>query len=173
MNRLRSRRAVFVIAHRMFRDEEYMVPREMLESEGAAIAVASTDLSTAEGKLGIQVKPDLLIRDIAPESFDAIVFVGGAGCKCYWNDEAAHAIVRSFFEAGKPTAAICSAPVILANAGILAGRTATCYPEDKADLENGGVQYVDESVHVDGNVITANGHEASSEFAEAIIAQFD
>ncbi len=171
MGKLQGKRVLLVIAHEMFRDEEYRVPRKALEGEGAEITVASTDLSSAKGKLGLKVRPDLLLNDVTPADYDAVVFVGGPGCRNYWNDECAHAIARGFFDAGKLTAAICSAPIILANAGILKGRKATCFADDREELRKCGVEYSADDVRSDGNIITANGHWASSDFANAIVSQ--
>ncbi len=171
MGKLQGRRFLVVIAHEMFRDEEYEVPREIIEAEGGEITVASTALSPARGKLGLEVKPDVLLRDVSPADYDAVIFVGGAGCKSYWNDEQAHAVAAAFAGSGKLTAAICSAPVILGNAGILKGRKATCFADDREELEKGGAEYTSRDVEVDGMVVTANGYRASSDFANTIIAQ--
>ena len=171
MGKLKGKRVLLVIAHEVFRDEEYQVPRRIFEAEGAKVAVASTDLSPAKGKLGLEVKPDILLEDVSPEDYDAVVFVGGAGCKNYWDDESAHAIARGFLESGKVTGAICSAPVILAKAGILRDRKATCFPDDKEELEKHCMEYVDDDVWIDGNVVTAKGYWASSDFADAVVSQ--
>ena len=171
MSKLQGKRVLFIIAHQIFRDEEYQIPREILEDEGAEVIVASTELSSAKGKLGLEVQPDILLKDVLPSEYDAILFVGGGGCKTYWDDNTAHAVAREFFESGKITAAICSAPVILSNAGLLKGRKATCFPDDREELEKGGVEYIDDDVKIDGNVITGKGYWAASDFANAIVSQ--
>jgi len=172
MRKLQGKRVLFIIAHQNFREEEYQTPREVLENEGAKVTVASTELSPAKGKLGLEVKPDILLKDVSPSEYDAVVFVGGGGCKTYWNDKTAHAIAREFVESGRITTAICSAPVILSNAGLLNGRKATCFPDDREELEKGGVEYVEDDVQIDGNVITGKGYWAASDFANAIVSQF-
>jgi protease I len=68
--------------------------------------------------------------------------------------------------------AICLAPKILANAGILEGKNATVFPDSEsiAYLESKGATYTEEEVPRDGNIITASGPEASEAFADAVVA---
>ena len=73
------KKAVLVIAHEGFRDEELLDTKEALEKNGVAVKIASTELSEAKGKLGARVMPDMLFKDIKMKDFDAIVFVGGPG----------------------------------------------------------------------------------------------
>ena len=171
MNDPNRKRVLFVIAHEIFRDEEYQIPRDILEKNGFLITVASSSLSTAIGKHGTEVKPDILLKDAKPLDFKAVVFVGGAGCKEYWNDAQAHSLAKEFYDAGKLTTAICSAPVILANAGILQGKNATCFIEDKQHLLKSGANYIEAEVVTDGKLITANGYQASEEFAKTIVKE--
>jgi protease I len=171
MSRLKGKRILVVIAHEVFRDEEYQIPRKVFEAEGAEVVVASTHLGPAKGKLGLEVRPDVLLENVSSDEYDAVVFVGGAGCKNYWDDESAHAIARGFYESRKVTAAICSAPIILAKAGILRGAKAACFPDDKEELRMHRVEYVDDDVWINGNVVTAKGYWASSDFADAVVSQ--
>ncbi|MDH7604553.1 MAG: DJ-1/PfpI family protein, partial [Melioribacter sp.] len=59
--------------------------------------------------------------------------------------------------------AICSAPVILAKAGIIK-KVATCFPDDKKELEKEGIEYKDEPVVIDSNVITGRDPASAPEF---------
>ena len=116
-----------------------------------------------------RVKPDVLIGKVKVEDYDAVIFVGGVGAKEYFESEAAHKLAREADEKEKIVAAICIAPSILANAGILKGKKATAYPSEKTNLEAKGAVFVDENVVVDGRIITANGPGAAAEFGEAIV----
>ena len=102
-------------------------------------------------------------------NFKALILIGGAGSKAYWNDEKLHRIICNFNNANKAIGAICSAPVILAKAGILKNCTATCYPEDTNELMNSGINYQDRAVIVDNNIVTSSGSQYSAQFAEAVI----
>lgn len=93
---------------------------------------------------------------------------GGGGATEYFNDSIAHRIVKESIAKGKVLAAICIAPNILANAGALEGKKATCfYPKNIIDK---GAIYTRESVEQDGKIITGKKPQAAQDFAKAIIA---
>lgn len=122
---IEENRVVMIIAHRNFRDEELQEPKTILEEEGIRVIIASSSKDTATGMLGAIVKPDILISEIKIEEYNAIIFVGGSGASQYWNDPSAHRIAQEALSQGKILGAICIAPVILANAGVLENRRAT------------------------------------------------
>lgn len=171
MNNQNKIKILFVIAHETFRDEEYKIPREILESNGFSVIVASSEKKPAISKYGMKVDVDLLLEEAKVKDFSAIVFVGGSGCKQYWNDITAHSLAKEFYEAGKLTTAICSAPVILANAGILKDKNATCFTDDKQHLLKNGANYIDEEVVTDGNIITGRDYNASEKFGHTILVR--
>jgi protease I len=161
---------VMIVAHRDFRDEELFTPRKILETAGAKVTVASSDIREASGMLGRTVKPDLLVKDINPDSYDALVFVGGPGAQEYWDDRKAHEIARRAAKGKKIVGAICIAPVTLANAGLLDGKRATVWRTEAGRLRAQGADYTGRDVEVDGNIITANGPEAAEKFGREIVA---
>jgi protease I len=165
---LQGKSILMVIAHQDFRDEEYQEPRQIFEARGAKVTVASSSLETAKGALGAEVKPDLLLKDAAVDDYDAIVFVGGPGAQEYWDDPVAHAIAQEAVAQGKVLAAICIAPTTLAKAGVLQGKKATVFSSEAEELKAGGANYTGVSVERDGLIITANGPQAATEFAEEI-----
>jgi protease I len=167
--KLKGKRIVMIIAARMFDSNEFKEPKDIFEQEGAKITVASSTLSESSGSglYGlIVVKPDILITDIETKNFDAIVFVGGLGCMEYFDSPIAHKVAKQALEQGKIVAAICGAPVILANAGLLNGKKATT--SRSYNIKEKGALYTGNPVERDGNIITANGPSASTEFGEAI-----
>ncbi|MCK5595105.1 DJ-1/PfpI family protein [bacterium] len=163
------KKIVMIIASVNFRDEELSVPKSVFEESGATVHIASTSLEEARGKLGIKIKPDMLIEDIRVENYDAIVFVGGTGAECYFDSGIAHDIARETCSRNKLLCAICAGPVILANAGVLKGKKATAFPTFGMELERKGVIYTGEPVQVDGNIVTANGPQNAERFAKEII----
>lgn len=168
--KLENRKVLMIIASSKFRDEEYSIPRAAMENEGAKITVASSSLKVSVGMLGKQkVKPDVLITKVKAGDYDAVVFVGGVGAKEYFKSKAALSLARDANRKKKIVAAICLAPVILANAGILRGRRATVYPTESMALQKGGANYQGSPVEVDGNVITGNGPNAAQEFTKELI----
>lgn len=169
MKRLDGKKILMVIAKSRFRDEEYAEPRTILESEGAAITVASSTLDISEGMRGMKVKPDVLIGDVKEADYDGIVFVGGGGSKEYFDSPVAHRLARDFHDRGKLTSAICIAPATLANAGLLKGRKATSFPSSEAALKSHGAVFTGEPLSVDGNIVTAVGPEAATEFGKKLV----
>lgn len=162
------KKAAFIIAEQNFRDEEYKVPKEVLENKGIKVVTASTTTGECVGKLGMKVTPDVLVKDLDPAEYDAVIFVGGGGSEQYFNDATAHELAKSAYAQGKIVGAICIAPVILANAGLLEGKTATVFPDGAPVLKEKGANYTGKSVEVDGRIITGNGPDAAQEFGEKL-----
>ncbi len=163
---------LMVIAHDGFRDEEYRIPRSVLEQNGLKVVVASSDTTVARGMLGLELTPDLLIKDARVEDYDCFIFVGGVGAKAHWDDESAHLLVKSALDSGKVLGAICIAPVTLAKAGVLKGRKATVFRtrETMRVFEKEGVIYTGDAVTVSGKVVTARDPKAAEKFAGSILA---
>ena len=158
-----------VVAPGNFNDTELETPIWILGDAGANISIASTTTDTVTGMYGKEVKPDMKLEQVEVQSYDAVIFVGGTGAAVYFQDALAHSIATDAFGQGKKVCAICIAPVILANAGILDNKRATVFGGDYIQmLEARGATYTGESVTVDGNIITANGPGAAGEFAQRI-----
>ena len=158
-----------VIAEKTFRDEEYQVPKLILEQAGIKVLTVCTTLEIAVGKLGMEVKPDLLLKDLDKIEIDALIFVGGGGSSQYFLDKHAHELLWYFYNQGKIIGAICIAPVILANAGILKGKKATVFPDGKEQLLAAGAIYSDHSVETDEKIITGCGPEAAEQYGRELL----
>ena len=109
------------------------------------------------------------IGNIKVENFDAIIFVGGSGATCYWDDPRAHKIAKEAVEQNKLLCAICFGSVILARAGVLNGKAATVWRSKANEIKKKGAIYTGNKVEVVGNIITADGPVSSVLFAETII----
>lgn len=163
------KKVLFVIAFNNFRDEEYLEPKKILTESGYTVVTASTELGEARGKLGCATEVDILFSEIYIKEYEAIVFVGGAGVISLWDEERLHEIATIFHDEGKVIAAICSAPVILARAGLLRGKKATSYINDEKQMKGGGAIYTGNAIEVDGKILTGNGPEASKEFGKTLL----
>jgi len=186
---LEKKKIVIITAFRDFRDDEYFVPKEILEKAGAEIKTASNAEASAEareersssnqkgtaiGADGGEVEIDLLVSEIKPADFDAIVFIGGPGCLENLDNDDSYRVVQETVSENKVLASICISPVILAKAGVLKGKKATVW---SSALDKSGVKvlqdyeaiYTAKSVVQDGNIITANGPGAAKEFGEKIL----
>lgn len=181
-----TKKILFIIAFRDFRDVEYFVPREILEKEGrpegaslaqragTEIKVASDETGLAVGADGGEVNIDMKLEDVNVVDFDAIIFIGGPGALKHLDNENSYEIARTVVAHDKFLAAICVAPIILAKAGVLAGKKATVWTSalDKSGretLKEHGALYSEDAVARDGKIITANGPAAAKEFGEKLI----
>ena len=159
---------LMIIAPEKFRDEELFHTKDALEKAKHNVIIASTSTEEAHGMLGGKVKPEITIDKVDIKNYDAIIFVGGSGAAVYFNDKTAISIAKKAYSSGKVVAAICIAPSILANAGILNSTKATSYPSEKENLESNGALYQSEPVVTDGKIVTANGPAAATNFGKAI-----
>jgi len=157
-----------IIGFENFRDEEYRDPKAVLEKAGVEVTTASAKLGTARGKHGMSAKVDITLDQVKVEDYDAILFIGGPGCYVYYDDPSAHKIARETIKQGKILGAICAAPGILANAGVLKGKKATMFTDD-GTLAKGGAAYTGKGVEVDGKIITATGPSTAKAWGEAIV----
>ena len=160
------KKIVFVTAPENFRDEEYIEPKNIFEKNGIEVITASTVVGTLYGKIKIKTESQMLVKDIKVEDFDGIFFVGGMGSSVYFEDKFVHKLVWDFYNANKIVSAICIAPTILANSGVLKGKKATVFPDGEPALTNGGAIYTAKDVEIDGNIITANGPQSATAFAK-------
>jgi len=163
-----------VPAFRNFQDEEYFITKKILEDAGVGVLTASNQMGRAVGVFGGEAPVDILVENLRPADFDAVIFIGGGGSMEYLNNEKSYKVARDTVSENKILAAICISPVILAKAGVLKGKKATvwCSPFERFPieaLERGGAIYKEEPVVSDGKIITADGPEAAAEFGRAII----
>lgn len=169
MGTLTGKKVLMVIAPKDFRDEEFFKPRVILQSDGAQVVVASKTTDEVTGALGGKTKPDINLSEVKIQDYDAIVFVGGPGASTYFNDQQALNLTRSAAEQDKVIGAICIAPSILANAGVLQGKKATSFSSEKSNLEAKGAKFVDQSVVVDGKMVTATGPQTAEGFGQKLV----
>jgi protease I len=162
-----NKKVLMVIAPVDFRDEEYFETRKILEDVGNKITVVNSTGQPSKSMFGKVVKPDKTFYDINPKDFDAIIFVGGSGTAVYFSNQQALNLAKEFSDSGKIVAAICMAPSILANAGILNGKKATAFPSEKDNINAVGT-YTGKLVEQDGKIITGNGPQAAKEFGKKI-----
>jgi protease I len=163
-----GKKVLFVLAPKDFRDEEYLKPKEILEQAGVQIEVASRGVGEASGVFGAKAKVDKDLSQVSAEDYDGVIFIGGPGSSVYFNDESAFQLAKTAYEKGKIVGAICIAPSILANAGILSGKKATAFSSEEGNLKAKGAIFTGDEVTLDGWIITASGPQAAGEFAQEI-----
>lgn len=153
-------RIAFLMAHEGVEQIEFTRPWEALSQTGETPQVISTRPGSVQAfnhldKAGT-FPVDQTAAEASPDDFDALVLPGGvANPDALRMDADAVAFARSFFEAGKPVAAICHAPWLLVEARVVAGRTLTSWPSLATDIRNAGGIWVDEEVCVDRHLVTS------------------
>lgn len=153
-----------------FEEMEAVIIVDVLRRAGIEVALAGLDgAGPVLGSRGITVSAEVAFDDVGGGTFDAIVLPGGmGGAVAMRDDDRVLAAVRRHAEAGKLVAAVCAAPLVLARAGVLDGRTATSHPGVRDELARAGQSLSDERVVRDGEVLTSQGPGTAMEFALAI-----
>lgn len=173
-----SEAKVLIIAMDGFEQSELMQPRSELIDSGAKVDVASAKLGEIQGmqhdEKGAAISVDRTFDDVSADQYDALLIPGGvANPDAMRQERKAVEIVRAFFEADKPVAAICHGPWMLAEADVIGGRTLTSWPSIRTDLANAGANVEDAQVVVDGNLVTSRKPSDIPAFTEAFIAKIE
>lgn len=150
-----------------FEEAEAIATADVLARLGFELCLTGVENELVTGAHGIIVKTDRLIADIALDDFDALVLPGGMPGSMNLRDSAAVIdLVQNAEVAGKVIAAICAAPMVLAQAGVIEGKRVTCYPGFEEHL--GTAVCTGARCEQDGNIVTAKGVGVSFEFGAAI-----
>lgn len=157
---IRGRRIAFLVANDGVEQVELTEPWNAVREAGGEPVLIAPSSDRVQGRnhleLADQFDVDQMARAANPEDYDALALPGGvANPDNLRQDEASVALVRAMALNGQPVAAICHAPWMLIEAGILDGRTVTSYPSLRTDLTNAGATWVDREVVVDDNLITS------------------
>lgn len=168
MERTGAKRAVLIVAREGFRDEELFDTRRALTEAAVETTVASSRTGPVRGALGGIAQAAIAVNSIVVDDYDAIIFVGGPGAREYFDSPVAWNIAREAVQKRKILAAICIAPSVLANAGVLRGVRATSFITERDRLTQAGAIYTGVPVERDRYIITASGPLAAVRFGQAI-----
>ena len=151
---------VLIIATDGFEQSELFDPRQALLDADVEVTLASIALDPIQGMQhdakGDTITPDALMTDVDAANFDGLLIPGGvANPDRLRMEPAALRLVRDFMTAGKPVAAICHGPWLLAEAEVIDGRTLTAWPSIRTDLRHAGATVIDQAVVIDDNLITS------------------
>ncbi|PWJ18163.1 type 1 glutamine amidotransferase domain-containing protein [Jannaschia seohaensis] len=166
---------ILILATHGFEQSELEVPLDSLRATGATVHVATPDGAAIKGwdgdGWGRAAEADLKLSDVDPAAYDALVLPGGQiNPDLLRVDDDAVARVAAFHAGGKPVAAICHAPWLLIEAGLVSGREVTAYPSIHTDLRNAGARVVDRASVSDGGLITSRNPGDLEAFVAAIVA---
>jgi 4-methyl-5(b-hydroxyethyl)-thiazole monophosphate biosynthesis len=152
-----------------FEEIEAITVVDVLRRAGVTCTLVGVGTTTPTGSHHISVRADVEIGALADDAdWDVLVLPGGMPGALHLRDDArVQALVRRQHERGGRLAAICAAPLALAQAGVLEGKRVTSYPGFAGQL--GPVQYVETAVVVDGNIVTSRAAGTAMEFALALV----
>lgn len=167
-------RKVAVLATDGFEQAELEQPVEALRKAGATVEIlaphAGTIRGVRHGEKGDELKVDRVVSDAHASEYSALMLPGGvANPDSLRQDEKAVAFVRTMMEMNKPVAAICHAPWMLVETGMLKGRTVTSYPSLKTDVKNAGAKWVDREVVIDEQLLTSRNVDDVPAFSRALV----
>lgn len=160
-----------------FEQVEMTEPRKALNDAGAATDLISPEKSLVKAwkhtEWGDSFPVDVPLDQANPQDYDALLLPGGVinPDKLRINPKAVE-FARSFFQDGKPVAAICHGPWTLIEADAVRGRTLTSWPSLKTDLRNAGANWVDREVVTDHGLVTSRKPDDIPAFNRKIIEEF-
>lgn len=149
-----------------FEDLEAVTVVDILRRAGVEVVTAGLHPGLIQGARGTRIQPDADLDAVLDRDFDMIALPGGLpGSEHLKNDARIQALLKRLGAAGRYTAAICAAPMALAQAGLLDGRRITSYPGVVEKLAIPGAACVTDGVVVDGKVVTSRGPGTALDFA--------
>ncbi len=152
-----------------FHDGEAYIPIGYMTNQGAKITVVGPQKVIVKAyNSEFTIRIDKSIAEVSVDDFDALILPGGHAPSKLRENEEVVAFARDFFHSGKPTAAICHGPQVLITAGVLNGKTSTGVEGIRGELEAAGVTYLDQSLVIDGNLITSRSPSDLNDFSMAI-----
>lgn len=166
--RPKAKRAVLITARENFRDEELFETKRVLDAAGVETVIASSRIGAIRGMLGNIAEAVILVNQVRVDDYDAIIFIGGSGAAEYFDSPVALGIAREAAHKRKVLAAICIAPTVLANAGVLNGVRVTSFLSERDKLVQAGALYTGVPVERDRFIITGSGPMAAVPFGQAI-----
>lgn len=153
-----------------FEELEAITLIDVLRRSGVAVTTLGVSERTVRGSHDVQIGADTTLEEAQARSFDALILPGGMpGAKNLRDDDLVMDFIKKHHRNNALIGAICAGPIALARAGVLDGKTATCFPgfEDEVHL-GGATMDGSQDVIVDGNVITSRGPGTAMRFALAL-----
>ena len=164
------KRALLILSEG-FEEMEAVTPLDLLRRAGVdAVAASAGPGLVVAGARGVRVQADRMLDDCVSETFDMLILPGGPGVDRLRRDRRVVDLVRRSHASGTPVAAICAAPLLLADAGVAQSHTLTSFPGCESELRGLAKAYVRDRVVVDGKLITSRGAGTAEEFGLALVA---
>lgn len=159
---------VYVLLSPGFEESEAVVPVDLLRRAGLEVRLAAVEDRVTPSTRGVRLEAECALEDVKVEDMEMLVLPGGlGGVEAMRRSAAARDLIRRAAETGAYVAAICAAPTLLAELGLLEGRRATCHPGMEPQLT--GAVHVDQRVVVDGRFITSQAAGTAFDFGYALV----
>lgn len=159
-----SEKRVLCLLNDGVEETELVAPVDVLRRAGVEVTIAAMNELTVTGKEGLRITGDAMIGELNTADYDVLMIPGGPAVMALLEDGRAAKLAKEFAEAGKTVAAICAAPLILNQAGLLEGKRFTCYSSVRETLTDA----LDEKVVIDGELITSCGPGTALDFGFAL-----
>ena len=150
-----------------FEEIETVAPIDLLRRAEVEVTIASLGELDVTGRCGMKLIADVKLSDTLPDSYDTLFLPGGPGVARLRSDGRPAALAKIFHDAGKWVAAICAAPLVVKDAGILGDRPHTAHASTKDELP---FALFGERVVIDGTLITSRGAGTALDFGLALVA---
>jgi protease I len=144
-----------ILVEDLYQEMEVWYPAYRFREAGLKTVFVGTGKPEYKSKVGYPVTAEAQAKEVSAADFDAIVIPGGFAPDFLRRHEAVNSLVAGVFKSGKVVSSICHGLWVCVSAGILKGRTVTCFFAVKDDVINAGAKYVDQEVVVDGNLVTS------------------
>ena len=175
MNAIENKKVAILTDHG-FEESELTSPMQALRDAGATVHVVSKQEGTvkgwSQGNWSLEVPVDVQVKDANPEEYDALMIPGGVINPDQMRRHGEYIkFATHFLEAGKPLAAICHAPQLLIETGMVSGRQLTSFASIKTDLVNAGALWEDKEVVVDNGLVTSRSPKDLEAFNKKMIEE--
>jgi protease I len=167
---------VAILTDHGFEEIELTSPKKALEEAGAIVDIVSMQKGTVKGwdhdHWSIELPVTVSLDEASPEDYDALMIPGGVINPDQMRRHASYInFVQHFLETGKPVAAICHAPQLLIETGMLHERNLTSFPSIRTDLINAGAIWEDKEVVVDNGLVTSRNPSDLPAFNKKMIEE--
>jgi 4-methyl-5(b-hydroxyethyl)-thiazole monophosphate biosynthesis len=149
-----------------FEEIEAIAPVDLLRRAEIEVVMAGVSSMKVTGKCGVRVSADALLSEVSGDEFDALFLPGGPAVMELRNHAEVIALIRAFHASGKLIAAICAAPLLLRDAGVIKGERITAHDstyDELPEITGGRVEY-------EANLLTSRGAGTAIEFGLAFVA---
>jgi protease I len=176
-NELQGKTVAFLVAAEGIEQVELTEPWKAVQEAGGTPRLVSTESGEVQGFNHLDKADtfdvDVVVDEASIDEYDALMLPGGvANPDALRMNTSAVQFARSFFEAGKPVAAICHAPWTLIEADVLKGRTVTSWPSLQTDLRNAGADWVDQELVEDTGLVTSRNPDDLPAFNAKMVEVF-